>query len=112
MAALAVVVLGLVFLLRFGAFRRARRRLPPGSLVGVALSAGRVAIALPDQRIDLPEERLRNVTPAGIDLVNFQFTGMNLQLVPVPRRLISDDEIDRLRGVAGRRPLRAAQCLN
>ena len=112
MAALAAVVLGLAFLLRYGAFRQARRRLPPGSLVGVSLSAGRVAIALPDQRIDLPEERLRNVSPAGIGLVNFQFTGTNLQLVPVPRRLVSDDEIDRLRGIAGRGPLRPSQRLN
>jgi hypothetical protein len=110
-AALAVVLVGLVLFLRAVPFREARRRLPPGSLVGVSLTGGRVALALPDQRVDLPEARVRNVSPVGVDIVHFQFTGTNLAIVPVPRELVPDTEIDRLRAVAGRRPMRASQRL-
>jgi len=107
-AVIAAVALGM----RVAPFRAARRRLPPGSLVGATFADGRIVLALPDKRLDLPESRLRNVTPAGVDIVNFQFKGTNLALVPVPRQLVSDDEIDHFRQVAGRRPMRAVLRLN
>jgi hypothetical protein len=106
------VVVAFVLFMRTVPFRAARRRLPPGSVVGVTVRDGRVALALPDKLLDLPESRLRNVTPAGVDIVNFQFKGTNLAQVPVPRQLFPDDEIDRLRQVAGRRPMSSALRLN
>ena len=43
--------------------------LPRGSVVGASFTGGRVVLVLPDQRVDLPETRVRNVIPAGPDLV-------------------------------------------
>ena len=62
---------------------------------------------LPDQRLDLPESRLRNVLPVSPDIALFQFRALPGGPVPVPRALVSDEEIDPLRAVAGRRPMRA-----
>ena len=90
-------------------FGQVRRRLTPGSLVGASFADRRVQLVLPDQRLDLPESRLRNVIPAGPDLVLFQFHPLSRAPVPVPRALVSDEEIDRLRVVAGRLPMRASQ---
>jgi hypothetical protein len=106
------VIVAIALFMRTVPFRAARRRLPPGSLVGATFRDGRVVLALPDKRLDMPESRLRNVTPAGVDIVNFQFKGTNLVQVPVPRQLVSDDEIDRFRQVAGRRPMSPSLRLN
>ena len=106
--ALPVLAVGIWWARSF-AFRMARRRLPLGSVAGADFAGGRIRLALPDQRLDLPESRLRNVLPVGADVVLFLFKRSHGGPVPVPRALVPDEEIDRLRRVAGRRPMSAVQ---
>ena len=89
--------------------RSARRQLPPGSVAGADLTGGRIRLGLPDQRLDLPESELRNVVPAGADVVLLVFRPTVRGPIFLPRALVTDDEIDRLRRVAGRPPMKAEQ---
>jgi hypothetical protein len=132
-ALLAVEVLGLLYLLLTAAWwpllallgglglwvwvvsrawSQARHRLPAGAVVGATFAEGKVGLALPDQRLDMPDSRVRNVIVCGADLVLFQFTRTGRRLVPVPRALVPDEDIDRLRVIAGRRPMRARERLS
>jgi len=108
---LSLVMAVMVSLLLWSCFapiRAARRRYRAGALVGASFDAGRVVLALPDQRIDVPEARVRRLATAGPELASFTFSAIPGALL-VPRAVVPDAEIDRLRALLGKGPIPRSQ---
>lgn len=89
---------------------RARRPFPEGATVGASYADGRVVLALPTICFDFPESRIRDVQPWTDEIVRFVFSNRVTPVV-VPRAVVPDVEIDRLRALVGKGPVRASQRL-